>query len=443
MNYAATLLFSVLSIRWPLAGIISFLLAYTGLAGFFEELGILGLPVGAVRPDTIATVVSIIVLLRRPPTIKIPVCVTTLMWAITCTVPVSILFLSTTGYEVFANSWRVFFWAPLFLALSRLSEREWSILQDSLIVLLAINGLLLFYIVQSGDYGLFRRLGIHRSSLFDYFNSPLAVSRNTLETLRMTLPGTFTFASIPVFLCFVRILTPQVSTARRVVYFVLMLSILYSLYLTLVRTYAVAIFVGTMVILLLGLLRSRAHQRTYAAAMILVVCLTLSLFVAQHPGAAQAWQDRASGSADGYDSVYTRLENNITYWKILMSSYAIIGHPGFEASDAAVGGYNDVVAPIAVWWYYGLVAAVCYCLVIIHFAKCGVRALRLSVSKHSLQLFALAGMFVAYLIDNLSGPLPLTFDFAFAFSFVLSYCAHMILPKMPAPLPKTRRSLLV
>lgn len=442
MTYIATAIFSALSIRWPMAGIISFLLAYTGLAGFFEELGILGAAVGAVRPDTVATAVSIVVLLRRPAAIRIPPIVTALLWTITGTVPVAIFFLAKTDYEVFANLWRVFFWAPLFLALTRLSEKEWRLLLDAFIVLFAINGLLLFYIVQSGDYAMYRRLGIQRASVVDYFNSPLAVSRYTLETLRMTLPGTFTFASMPVFLCFIRLLSPQVSKAWRVLYLLLMICILYSVYLTLVRTIAIAVFVGTMVILLLGLALSRAHQKIYATAIILVVCLALSLLAAEHTGATRAWQDRASGSVD-IDSVYIRLDNNVKYWDILTQSYAIIGHPGFEAADAAVGGYNDVVAAIAIWWYYGLVAAVCYCCIIAYFAKCGVSAIKSAVSREPLPLFALSGMFIAHIVDNLSGPLPITFDFAFAFSLVLAYSACMIFPKKPTTVSRPKELLWV
>lgn len=441
MNFVATLIFSTLSIRWPLVGIVSFLLAYTGMAGFFEELGILGVTVGGMRPDTVAAAVSILVLLRRPPTIKIPDTVTAMVWIITFTVPAGVFCVSTDMYGFVASSWRVFFWAPTFLALLRLTETEWEWLRNILVILLAINGLLTAYIVYTGDYELYRRLSLSRSFLFDEWHVAVRMA-NITDTLRLNLQGTFTFASITVFLCLNRLFSPNVSTKQRTIFFALLVCILYAVYITLTRTSALALMVGATAMMFPIFLRTKMRQQAYLFALIIAVCLTVYIFMAQHSGAARAWYERFAGYEDEYSSVYTRWDNNVTYWNILIRSYAIIGHPGFVADDVAVGGYNDVVAPLAMWWYYGLVAAFCYTFVMIFFAWWWVKLLRSDIPPDQrIPAFALFGMFLTFQIETFGGAVPLNFDFAFCFSFILASCAGMIFPKLPLRTP--RRSRLV
>lgn len=440
MNYLATILFSALSIRWPLAGILSFMLAYTGLAGFFEELGILGIPVGAIRPDTVAMVVSIVVLLRRPAVVKIPDTVIALLWIITFTVPVGVFFMSTTMYEFLANSWRTFFWAPTFLALSRLDEREWGLLKDIIIVLMAINGIISFYIVHTGDYGLYRRLGVFRGFQFDPFAALASSFGSVLEALRLVLPGTFAFGTLALFLCADRILSLQHSALKRLVYFGLLICNLYVVFLALTRIAAIALLFGAAVTIFFTLSRSRTSQKAYLIGVSIGVLVALSTFIVYYTETAKTWENRISGEQDGYNSLYRRIDNNLIYWDILTNSYAFVGHPDFQTADAMVGGYNDVVAPMAMWWYYGLVASLCYCGVMIYFVMSSIKLLRSNIpAPRRFPVFITAGMFLAYLIEMLSGAEPQSFDFAFTFSFITSYTACMIFPQMP---PTMNRRLI-
>jgi hypothetical protein len=428
MNYLATILFSALSVRWPVVGLISFLVAYTGMAGFFEELHILGQAVGAVRPDNIALVVSIVVLLRRPPVLRIPDNVALLMWIITAMVPVGVFFMSSTMYEFLANSWRVFCWAPLFFALSRLSEKEWHTLQDAIIVLLAINGLLTFYIIHTGNYDLYRRLGSIRLFSFDRQSGLAGLEFSAFESSRLMLPGTCDFGSITVFLCFIRILASRIPPVRRVFYLALQMCTVYAMYFTLVRTAVAAVFIGVTVMLSSVVLRTQARQKVYVFGSILAVLLGIVVIVGHYSPTGTHWNERISGSADSYYTGHMRIENNIMYLRILSDSYAIIGHPGFEKADYIVGGYNDVVTVVAMWWYYGLIAAICYSLIMIYFAWRLLKVLKSSTPHGIISFYAMVGMFSAYLIENLGGVQPQQFQFAFTFSFILSSCACLVFP---------------
>lgn len=442
MNYLATIIFSGLSVRWPLVGLICFLLAYTGLAGFFEELGVLGVAVGGIRPDTVAAVVSLVVLLRRPATIKVPNTVAMLMWIVTLTVPVGVFFASSSVYQFLANSWRVFFWAPTFFALLRLTEKESEILRNAIIILLAINGLLTFYFVQTGDHEMYRRLSATRSLAFDTLNIAINMGSNLIEILRIVLPGTFMFGTMSVFLCLNAIFNPKASSRQKVIHVVLLTCILYALFISLTRTSLLSLTIGVSAMIIYIFMRTRLRQQIYIFILIFIVCLSILAFSTQHSGTAKAWYDRISGLEDGFSTVQTRLDNNEMYLEILSNSYAIIGHPNFEADDIRVGGYNDVVAPVAMWWYYGLVSAFCYSLVILYFIGCWIKFLEKKVAPdQGIQIYSLLGMFLTFQIESLGGAVPISFEYAFTLSFILASCASILFPKVPAGLPRFRRLL--
>lgn len=442
MNFLATIIFSGLSVRWPLVGIICFLLAYTGLAGFFEELGILGVAVGGIRPDTVAAVVSLVVLLRRQANVKIPDTLAVLMWIVTITVPVGVFFASSTMYQFLANSWRVFFWGPTFFALLRLTEKESKVLRNAMIVLLAINGLLTFYFVQTGDHEIYRRLSATRSLTFDSMNIAVHMGSHMIEILRIVLPGTFTFSTISVFLCLNAIFAPNATSKQKAIYAGLLTCILYAIFISLTRTALISLTIGASAMGVYIFLRTRLRQQVYLFIIVFAVFLSVLAFSSQHSGTARAWYDRISGLEDGFSTVQTRLDNNKMYLEILSNSYAIIGHPNFEADDIRVGGYNDVVAPLAMWWYYGLVSAFCYSLIILYFIGCWIKFLEKKVpADQGIQIYSLLGMFLTFQIDSLGGAVPISFEYAFTLSFVLASCAGVLFPKVPAGLPRFRRLL--
>lgn len=421
MQYIATIVISLLSISWPLLGVLSFLFAQTGMVGFLEELGILGPRIGGVRPDNIAIMVSIILLLRRPRSIRVPESITFAMWIITFTVPVGSFFMNSTTYDFLADSWRGVFWAPTFIALSRLSEKEWDILKDFIILLLVINSFLTFFIVYNGDYKLYIRLSQLR--LLGLYPSLASTDpANTGHLLRPYLPGTFSFGCVAVFLCFQRIFSPKMSARRQAMYVVSQICILGAIYLTLTRTSAVALVCGLAVMISLVFLRTQSRQKAQMCGLILVACLAIVMLWMQHSGAAKAWEDRLSGRSDEYHSAFVRLENNILYWNILTHSFAIIGHPDFDDANVLVGGYKDVIAPLAIWWYYGLIAAICYVSIVIYVTRyLTIRCLATGiVSDQAMRLSSLAGMFVAYQTETLGGSVPTEPTFGFLLSFVIA-----------------------
>jgi hypothetical protein len=434
MHYLATFIISALTIRWPLAGIVSFLLANTGMAGFFEQLGVLGGAVGSVRPDNLAIAVSIIVLLKRPPSLRVPETVTIAMWIVTCIVPVGAFFLSSTTYEFLASSWRALFWAPLFLALSRLSEKEWGLLWDLMIVLLAINGFLIFYIIHNVDYRLYLRLSTFRLSILVQDIST-ATFINRPDFTRLILPGTWTFGSLTILLCFYRMFSTIMSVKHCILYFLLHMCILYAIYFTQTRTNAIAISVSLIVMLFFVFLRIPFRHKLYTLGLIVAAYVAMFIVFSYYSGAFRTWQCRILGPTNEYNSLHFRLDSNLLYWNVLTHSYAIIGHPDFQEADNLVSGYNDVVAPLAMWWYYGLVSAICYSIILLYFAWHFARKVlsRAIPPKPCLSLIAMFGTFLAYLIESLSGAMPLLFDFPFTFSFVISSCAFTLFPRISSP----------
>jgi hypothetical protein len=440
MNYLATVILSVLSIRWPVVGITSFLLAYTGMAGFFEELRILGTQVGAVRPDNIAVVVSILVLLRRQPAVRLPQNVKILMGLLTAIVPVGMFFASSNTYEFLSNCWRIFFWAPLFFAFLRLTEKEWQTLQNVFIALMAINALITFRIIRSNDHELYRRLGTIRLFSFDAVDTAAAMAFSPSEALRLVLPGTYDFGSITVFICLMRILSSQISRYWRLTYFALLMSDLLLLYFSVSRTSAAAVILGSIVLVLFLLPDTQIKQKAGAFATVALASLGIVMILGHYSAAGTLWSDRMTGSTDHYLTGHYRIEKNLQYFGILSQSNAIIGHPNFEQASIVAGRQEHVIAPLAMWWTHGLIAAICYCSLIIYFVWSMIRLNRTAISfQRRAALAAAAGMLMAYFVEHLSGAGPLGFIFPFNFSYVLASCAWIVFPRAQAAMPRAKR----
>ena len=191
----------------------------------------------------------------------------------------------------------------------------------------------------------------------------------------MSLPGTYAFGAVSVFVAIREFLGKgqRWRWLRRLFLGKTLVSISAALFITLSRFAAVSVAVGLAVAMGLRALQQHSPRALLRLALVSGLGVTMAaLFAVRFPAATAEWNERFE-TAKGSSSWITRQENNETYLKVLQR-LAIIGHPGFEQDDAAVGGYNDTIAPLALWWYYGLVAALAYCFVMLAVAERLLRA---------------------------------------------------------------------
>jgi hypothetical protein len=437
------LITSVLSWRWPVTGIICFLLAYTGGQAVFEQYGVLGPGAGPIRADTIAVAVAIMALLMRPKLYQPDRRIEVAMWVITIIIPIALWYIAPTPYEWAADTWRVLFWAPLFLGILRLREDEMSFLRKSFVGLVGLTGLLTIYIFVTNDLSLYGRLSSLR------FSNPSAqgLTAVPIAILRIDLPGTYSFGAAALFVTLREFLVAgrRRRWLQRFFLGACLVGVVGAIFITMSRFAAVSVGLGLAAALALGSIRGLSPRVMALGVGACGLVVAISAYVAiRFPEATAQWQERF-GSARESSSWTLRQENNETYVKMLTQRFAIIGHPGFERDNKIVGGYIDTIAPVALWWYYGVVAALVYVFIMLAIAG---RLLGAVFARPHLPALpratvaVWAGLFVCYNVNSLSGVYPQAFEWAFLVSYMtaewLRACVNPIRPRSgdtaPAPM---------
>jgi len=416
-----TLVTSALAWRWPVVGLVCFLLAYTGLQAAFEQLRILGPATGPLRADNIALLVAILSLLRRPrmiprdPYLEIP------LWSITAIIPLALVFTSSTTYEFAANGWRIFLLMPLYLALLRLRFAELQAVRYTLVILMGITGLFTLYLYKTNNVDLYLRMSAFRQ-VAEQFEGLRNVA---IEQVRMTLPGAYSFYIIGLFLG-IGLLLQQKARWFRLKWGLVAVclgGVFAGVMVTLSRFLFVGIVVGYLACILMGIqqpaLRRKWIMVTAATGVLLLVIATTTPFFSDM---VSAWNDRFETATES-DSWTTRKQNNLRYLEILSQRAAFLGHPSFEEDNVIVNGYNDTTAPVGLWWYYGLIPSLCYVWLMgligyRLFAKCLNSGAQHPTEAHN--TIVIAGLFVCYQIGSFSGINPQAFDWAFAMTYLLA-----------------------
>jgi hypothetical protein len=435
----------VLAFFYPLSGLLVFLLAYTGFSNLFIDLGVFGRTVGTpLRADNLALVVAILVLLRRPRRFAVDRAVEVPLWIITALLPLVMWFLHTSVYSWMAGLWRIWLWAPLFSALLRLNPREMNILRWGFMVILGLAGWVTIYAFVRGDISLYSKLSAYRVTDpygFRAYQLPI-------ESLRMTLPGVYSLGHVGFFVA-VHLLVQSYKQKRLIAVLIRLmallgvLGILGSVFFTLSRFSTIAIGSGAALAVMV-LLGGGSWRRRSVLIAVLLGLIGLGMMIPTiFPAVWSLWEFRFAHFQDA--SLATRLANNGRYWGILTSQFSLLGNPSYNDWSRLIGGYHDVVAPMAIWWEYGLIPAALYLWTMGFTGVRLLQSLRRKETRSRSQLPAVAtclGLFVAYNILTGSGWVPHHFDRLFALSYVFAECARAtgtLLPSESARQSSSRR----
>lgn len=370
----ATIALSAAAWKRPIIGIGLFFFAFSGLQYYLQSFRIMGPEMGPLRADNIAPAIAILSLLQRKRKHNSNLPIEISMWSISVIVPIAVYMMSATTYVWAAGCWRAFYWGPLYSALIRLDDREARDLRMLFVGSVFITSIISIYLYLTGNVNLYAMLSYAEGE--EEANVLALGYQRGMEYVRMALPGIYAFGVSAVFvsLGFVVEFFLKRKKIPAIIAVVVTATMVITISLTISRAVAIGLGVGAVFSALIATRISRIKELV-VVTIVAVGAIALGAQITRATGVATVFAERMY-SDQGFGNIETRLQNNLQYLDILLGKVAIIGHPGFSDSHLAVGGYNDVIGPISMWWHYGLLAALFYIFVMLRIIAALLRANR-------------------------------------------------------------------
>ena len=422
---AASLFAGLLGFARPVWGLAIFLLSYSGAVGSFEQIGVMGLPLGPFRPGNMAYLAAVASLLFRKhdlaPSSRRLDALYALLWAFTITIFISETVEIGSLYRSFKTATYCVLWAPLFVGLQRLNKSDQAKLRKIIILISTLTAFLTVLIVLSGSSHLYRILSIDR------FRDPRAPA--AFVEARVTLPGLWSVTPLGLWFCLQELLVGQRHRrAASVLYCAAAAMMLSAMALNLSRGWVVTLSVGLVTVLFLSalLLPRKQRIRLVVGFTVVVLAAFASWMLVEHSVGTlgQLWMARFANLRQDA-SLLSKWDSSRNVWYLLQREDLLLGQVPSK-TYRNVGG--DPYTLLKLWWDWGIFVALFFgLLMLVVFVR--LARVLVSAKRHSQETVVAAIWLMAYYLQiqgAFLGGLYLGFpDSAFVMTFFLAQVAWL------------------
>jgi hypothetical protein len=352
-----SLIAAMLGFLRPVWGFAIFLLGQTGGVGLFEELGILGTKLGPSRPDNMALIGAITALWltkkNNVNSLKGKNAIGILLWFFTIMIFISRI--AEVGIEdtwiIIKSAFYCLLYAPLFVAIGKLSEKERSSLRNTIIIVSVFTATLCVLTVVTGSYYLYDMLT--RREDYDLPSDFISA--------RLTIAGVWYVVPLGFWLSLRELLLSRnLLRFKSLLYFSAASIMVISFLLNMSRGTILALITGLFAMVTLSTLLSSKVKK------IRILIITFVLFISalyagfKFEGLYYYLGQRFSEGIES-PSIIARQEKNELMMESLFSELPVLGHKD-DLRNRIIRG--DPHTFIQIWWDYGLLAALSFVAII-------------------------------------------------------------------------------